>query len=474
MKINNFFRSKSLSRIFVINYIYTIIIFIIALILFISISIWGIAATMHLSKEEERLMEEEFFVQSYEDLNIDGIVEVGGWIETIENNKVVNVVGEKKDNINDYSLLNVIDSYEDQLKKEEKFFDLKVYKQDDKLYIVKIPNGEFFLTQQLKIKSLGKRVRETIRYSLVIAVIFIILALSGIYYKYIKKIREPLNQVNFGIEKMSEGNLSVRLEFEGYKEIDSIRDSFNYMVEEIKVANENKEKLEKSKRDMIRDIAHDIKTPITSIMGYSKALNDGTVQDTEEQRIYLNYIYDKTLRLNYLVNELFLFTKLDSVDYRLNIQQKDICEFLRGVVALYYGEIEDAKFNLEIDIQEDPIYYNFDTKELERSIGNLITNSLKYNKEETTLFIGLKENEDDIEMIIRDDGVGIKKEIRDKVFEEFVRGDISRESSGGSGLGLAITKKIIELHRGRIILTSDEGLGCEFKIVLKKVKIEMP
>ncbi|GAA0107729.1 HAMP domain-containing sensor histidine kinase [Clostridium tertium] len=423
---------------------------------------------MHLTKEEERLIEEEFFVQNYEDININGILEVGGWIETIENNKIISVTGEKKDNINDYSLLNFVNFYEDQLKKEEKFFDSKVYKEDDKLYIVKIPNSEFFLTKQLKIKSLGKRVKETIKYSLVIAVVFMVLALWGVHYKYIKKIRDPLNQINLGIEKMSKGNLSVRLDFEGYKEIDSIRDSFNYMVKEIKVANENKDKLEKSKRDMIRDIAHDIKTPITSIMGYSKALNDGTVQDSEEKRIYLDYIYNKTSRLNYLVNELFIFTKLDSVDYKLNIKQKDICEFLREVVALYYGEIEEAEFNLEIDIPEDPIYYEFDAKELERAVCNLIINSLKYNERKTTLFIGINNNEEDIEIIIGDNGIGIKKEILDKVFEEFVRGDISRESSGGSGLGLAITKKIIELHKGTIILNSYEGVGSEFKIILKK------
>ncbi|WP_370836573.1 sensor histidine kinase [Clostridium tertium] len=468
MKKNNLFRNKSLSRIFIVNYIYTIIIFIIALILFIFISIWGIISNMHLTKEEERLIEEEFFVQNYEDININGILEVGGWIETIENNKIISVTGEKKDNINDYSLLNFVNFYEDQLKKEEKFFDSKVYKEDDKLYIVKIPNSEFFLTKQLKIKSLGKRVKETIKYSLVIAVVFMVLALWGVHYKYIKKIRDPLNQINLGIEKMSKGNLSVRLDFEGYKEIDSIRDSFNYMVKEIKVANENKDKLEKSKRDMIRDIAHDIKTPITSIMGYSKALNDGTVQDSEEKRIYLDYIYNKTSRLNYLVNELFIFTKLDSVDYKLNIKQKDICEFLREVVALYYGEIEEAEFNLEIDIPEDPIYYEFDAKELERAVCNLIINSLKYNERKTTLFIGINNNEEDIEIIIGDNGIGIKKEILDKVFEEFVRGDISRESSGGSGLGLAITKKIIELHKGTIILNSYEGVGSEFKIILKK------
>ena len=468
MKKNNLFRNKSLSRIFIVNYIYTIIIFIIALILFIFISIWGIISNMHLTKEEERLIEEEFFVQNYEDININGILEVGGWIETIENNKIISVTGEKKDNINDYSLLNFVNFYEDQLKIEEKFFDSKVYKEDDKLYIVKIPNSEFFLTKQLKIKSLGKRVKETIKYSLVIAVVFMVLALWGVHYKYIKKIRDPLNQINLGIEKMSKGNLSVRLDFEGYKEIDSIRDSFNYMVKEIKVANENKDKLEKSKRDMIRDIAHDIKTPITSIMGYSKALNDGTVQDSEEKRIYLDYIYNKTSRLNYLVNELFIFTKLDSVDYKLNIKQKDICEFLREVVALYYGEIEEAEFNLEIDIPEDPIYYEFDAKELERAVCNLIINSLKYNERKTTLFIGINNNEEDIEIIIGDNGIGIKKEILDKVFEEFVRGDISRESSGGSGLGLAITKKIIELHKGTIILNSYEGVGSEFKIILKK------
>lgn len=468
MKINNLLKSRSLSRIFIINYVYTIIVFIMALILFIFVSIWGIASTIPLTKEEEILMEEEFFVKDYKDLNIEGIVEVGGWIEVIENNKVINVIGEKKDSINDYSLLNIVTSYEEQLKKEEKLYDAKVYREENNLYIVKIPNGDFFLKEQFKEKSLGKRVVETLRYSIVLAIVFIILALWGIYYRYIRRIRETLNEINLGLEKMREGNLSVRLDFEGYKEIDGIKDSFNYMVEEIKIANEKKEKTEKSKKDMIRDIAHDIKTPITSIMGYSKALNDGTVKDDNEKNIYLNYIYNKTLRLNYLINELFLFTKLDNVDYKLHIEKKDMCEFLRNIVALYYGEIEDAEFNLEVDIQEEPIYCYFDSKELERAIGNLITNSLKYNKRDTTLFIGLNNNREEMEIIISDNGIGISDNLQDKVFEEFVRGDSARESSGGSGLGLAITKKIIELHKGKIILRSKEGFGSEFKITLPK------
>ena len=144
--------------------------------------------------------------------------------------------------------------------------------------------------------------------------------------------------------------------------------------------------------------------------------------------------------------------------------------FLREVVALYYGEIEEAEFEFELIIPENEIYCNIDFKELERAVINLMVNSLKYNDKGTTLTIELKEDVEKAVIIIRDDGIGISKELNESVFKEFVRGDSSRQTNGGSGLGLAITKRIVELHNGSISLRSEINKGSEFSIKLPKVK----
>lgn len=224
-----------------------------------------------------------------------------------------------------------------------------------------------------------------------------------------------------------------------------------------------------SKKRMIRDISHDLKTPITSILGYSKAMLDDVVTDENDKKTYLNYIYNKTKRINYLVDELFIFSKLDSPGYTLNLEKQDICEFLRELIALYYIDIEENNFLLDIDIPEESIYSMIDTKELERALGNIITNSIKYNKSGTKISIGLIKEVDNICIVIEDNGVGISEDVIEKIFDEFVRADESRKTDGGSGLGLAITKKIIKLHDGDIKIYSEVGTGTRFDIRLRRI-----
>ncbi|WP_052356576.1 sensor histidine kinase [[Clostridium] dakarense] len=268
---------------------------------------------------------------------------------------------------------------------------------------------------------------------------------------------------------MSEGYSDVEVNFNSYRELNSIKEAFNSTVAKIEKTKEEKKIIEDSKKRIIRDISHDIKTPITSILGYSKAIVSGRVTDEEEKKIYLNYIYNKTNRINYLVDELFIFSKLDSPEYKLNLQKYDLSEFLRELVALYYIDIEEKDFILDIEIPEEEIYSMIDIKELERAIANIITNSLKYNKKGTTLRVSLYKKDSYAKISIEDDGIGISDSVSKTVFEEFVRADKSRKTDGGSGLGLAITRKIVKLHGGDVRLYSGENMGTRFEIKLKTI-----
>jgi signal transduction histidine kinase len=194
---------------------------------------------------------------------------------------------------------------------------------------------------------------------------------------------------------------------------------------------------------------------------------EGVVSNEDDKKIYLNYIYNKTKRINYLVDELFIFSKLDSPGYKLNFKNEDISEFLRELVALYYVDIEDNGFLLDVNIPEESIYSMIDAKELERALGNIITNSMKYNKIGTKITVSLIKGYDDLCIVIEDNGIGISQDVVEKIFDEFVRADESRKTDGGSGLGLAITKKIIKLHNGELKLYSKINLGARFDIKLK-------
>jgi len=232
-----------------------------------------------------------------------------------------------------------------------------------------------------------------------------------------------------------------------YKELN---EDLKRVAKELEIKSQEKDRLEESKKKMLADLSHDLKTPMTTIQGYSKALYDGFVHDEEQRRRYLKYIYDKSIRVTDLIDELFIFSKLDNPDSQTNKQEQDLCEFLRQVIVEYYELFAEKEMELNIDIPAKKIVYSFDQKLLYRAISNILENTIKYNPVQTNVFISLKEKKGLIVIEIGDDGTGINEEIAQSLFEPFVRGDKSRMNDGGSGLGLAITKKIIEKHYGSV------------------------
>lgn len=424
--------------------------------------------------------------QDYKDLDENYILDNGGWIEILENNEVADVIGKKKDNLLMYNseILSYMDDegtlfMSELLGYESNQYSFRLYDEGDKVYLVKVPNTAYlvneYVDRMLEDDIDDKEEREFLRYTFKIFILpillgiftFIIIMGSHIFMA-LRSIKKPLVKIEDGIKNMTDGNLENKIDFYSYYELNKIKDAFNFMTDKLDKSEKERLNIEESKKNMIRDISHDIKTPITSILGYSKAIVEKEDMTEEERDTYLKYIYNKTTRVDYLINELFKFVELDSPNYKLNKVKRDYIEFIREVVLLHYKDIEDKKFNLELYLCEDEILLEFDDKNMERAISNLIINAIKYNNENTTLKIIVKSEENRIITCIEDDGVGIEEDILKYLFNEFVRGDKSRSSIGGSGLGLAITKKIVELHGGSINVQSEFGKGSKFIITINR------
>ncbi|MBE7147151.1 HAMP domain-containing histidine kinase [Bacillus mycoides] len=454
---------KSLLSIFVINYLAIITITIITLFIFVGYILMRLSSGIDVNNESFSTASATDIVRSdYKNIRADATLKIGGWVEIVKNEHIVYTIGEKKDNVTAYNL-DTLHQYLNEAKSSDYGIDIAPFigEDGDQYYcIIKYPTKGFFSNV---FTNLGTYTWQ----GLLLAALFFLIANGCVIFLSIRKLAKPLEAIKQGIRDMTEGHRSVQLDFHTYQEIEEIKNAFNYMVHELEIANEEKMRMEESKKRMLRDMSHDIKTPMTSIIGYSKTLIEQPLEQ-DKQKLYLSYIYRKSLQLDKLIQDLFQFTKLDSPSYELQLKKEDFVEFIKETIVIYYGEIEEKEFELNIDIPEHPIYLHLDIRQMERAIGNIIANALKYNPAQTVLFISLKEETENIKIQITDNGIGMSPEVTQRIFHEFVRGDKARSSDGGSGLGLAISKRIIELHNGNITVDSKLDRGTIFTISLPK------
>ncbi|MEA5137212.1 MAG: HAMP domain-containing sensor histidine kinase [Candidatus Fimivivens sp.] len=267
-----------------------------------------------------------------------------------------------------------------------------------------------------------------------------------------QKITKPLTLLCDNIDSFEIGD-NVTPQYKGPREFTEIFDSFSNLAKKLAVSEERRKKVEAQKQKMLADISHDLKTPITVIEGYTKALCEGLIPQ-ENQKMYLETINLKANNLNGLINTFFEYSKLEHPEYTLTLKQIDICSFFRTYLADKYTEIEASGFIPDADIPEEEILVNIDLYQMQRVFDNVIANALKHNPKGTELYFALVKDDKNVLLIIGDNGVGIPKEVANSIFTPFVVGEASRRSSG-SGLGLAIAQKIVDAHHGDIILVQD-------------------
>lgn len=240
----------------------------------------------------------------------------------------------------------------------------------------------------------------------------------------------------------------------------------NIRVDLVTNQNNAKEQMQK-KNDLIMYMAHDLKTPLTSIIGYLTLINDEKNISSELKNKYINIALKKALRVEELINQFFDITRYNLQDMPITKQKINLSMLLEQLIEESYPMLQEKKLECNLDYLQDVIY-DGDGDKLARAFGNLLKNAISYSYENTCIDIKMTENIDNIKVIFKNKGDKIPKYKLERLFDKFYRGDEARTSNnGGAGLGLAITKQIIELHGGSIFVKNDDEY-VEFCIELKK------
>ncbi len=282
---------------------------------------------------------------------------------------------------------------------------------------------------------------------------FLLILMNIPFLRFLMKhVDNPVQKIVEALNHLADGKYYEKIEFESHNEFDEIKDAFNSMAEKLEAAEKIKQNAENERVLLFANMAHDLKTPITSIIGFSKALSDGIIEDDEKKVEYLTTINSKAVKMNDLIDRLFEYVKLESADNILHKEKYDVAEILRNCLADVYAEYEDKKIQLEIKIPDKPIIKDVDKIELSRVYTNLLNNILKHNSRGINVLVKM---DDDASVLIADSGEPIPPEVQESIFMPFISGDKSRQSKNGSGLGLALAYKIMKKHGGDLVFISD-------------------
>lgn len=283
----------------------------------------------------------------------------------------------------------------------------------------------------------------------------------------------PINELNKAMNNIRDGNLDYMLPTGEQGEIGELYRNYEEMRLRLKESTQEKIEREKQNRELIRNISHDLKTPVTSIRGYAEGLLDGVARTPEKQERYVRTIYNKAGDMTNLINELTLYSQIDSDRIPYNFRPINVADYFADCVEELGMDLESRGIGLDYSslVSPDTVVVA-DPEQLKRVINNIVSNSVKYmDKEQKQIQIRLQDEQDSVRVEIEDNGPGIAPEDLPRIFDRFYRTDASRNSSkGGSGIGLSIVKKIIEDHGGYIWATSREGQGTCLHFLIRKYR----
>ncbi|HDR8473102.1 TPA: HAMP domain-containing histidine kinase [Bacillus cereus] len=283
-------------------------------------------------------------------------------------------------------------------------------------------------------------------------VTFIILFLILVRKKivYLKLISDNVNDI-------ANGKLGLIIGIKGKDELTQLAKNINYMSKELENTFEQERRLERTKNELITNVSHDLRTPLTSIIGYLDLLKRGQYNNNTQLQEYLETTYSKSQRLKYLIDELFEYTRLSGIDAKLNLNEVDLSGLLEQIVGEYIPIFEKESLIVQKSITQEIIPIFIDAEKMVRVYENLFMNAIKYSMKPSQLFICLELM--DNKAILKVSNKVERPPVSDpnKLFERFFRGDKARKNNQGNGLGLAISKRIVELHDGNIHAEYEDG-----------------
>ena len=291
-----------------------------------------------------------------------------------------------------------------------------------------------------------------------------------------RSIAVPLVKLKKATQNIKEGNLDFVLDVEGKDEFSELCQDFEEMRRRLKESTEEKSLIEKENKELISNISHDLKTPITAVKGYGEGIMDGVADTPEEMDRSVRTIYNKTNEMDHLINELTFYSKIDTNRIPYTFSKLNVEDYFADCAEEVGLELETRGIELVYaNYVEKDVMVIADGEQIRRVIHNIISNAIKYmDKPKGIIQIRIKDVGDFIQIEIEDNGKGIGPKDLPYIFDRFYRTDVSRNSSkGGSGIGLSIVKKILEDHGGKVWATSRLGIGTIMYFVLRKYQ-EVP
>lgn len=306
-----------------------------------------------------------------------------------------------------------------------------------------------------------------------ILMVLMMMLLSGVVAFFVyQQFVNPLVKLKKAAERMGSGNLDEKIDFGDNRvdEVGELCESFENMRQKMSDFAKAKMRYEEENRQLISNISHDLRTPITTIKGYVEGIMDGVADTPEKQERYLKMIYSKANEMDSLINELSLYTNINNNAIPYEFHRVSVKDYFDDCMEEVYTTLLSRNMTLTYkNYCDDDVKVIVDPDQLKRVINNIITNAIKYtDKEYGQIDINIYDNDAEVKVSISDNGRGIDSDSLPHIFDRMYRADSARQSRGGSGLGLAICKKIVEEHGGNIYATSQLGVGTTIVFTLKK------
>jgi len=289
---------------------------------------------------------------------------------------------------------------------------------------------------------------------------------------FLTPIKKSIVDLETGVDEISKDNLAYRIEQKRGNEFDAIYENFNEMTNRLLEMTEQKQLDENSRKELIAGISHDLKTPLTSINAYAEGIKKGVATTPEMQEKYMNIIQSKAQEMTYIINQLFLFSKIDLGEFPFEIETVDVGVELEKMVASFILDYEEKDACISLSKNVTQVLVAIDVIQFKNVVQNVVGNSIKYGAQvDSKIDIRCEKQNDNIAIMIKDNGSGVNEEVLKHLFDVFYRGDDSRNSSvKGSGLGLAISSKIIKRLNGTIEADNAPSGGLVTTIRLPIVK----
>nr|WP_242144089.1 MULTISPECIES: HAMP domain-containing sensor histidine kinase [unclassified Bacillus cereus group] len=297
------------------------------------------------------------------------------------------------------------------------------------------------------------------------SLIGIIVFIFSFFYITKRKMKQ-IEVMAQGVNEIAKGNLAYRIEEGGQDEMALLTKNINQMAEELEMKIEKEREIERQKNELITNVSHDLRTPLTSIMGYLRLLRDAKYDNREQYNEYIKIAFSKSEQLKNLIEDLFEYTKLTNEKIVLEKQRVCMNEMLDQLVEELVPQAEEHGLAFVKEFPDERIYTELDSEKIIRVFDNLLTNAIKYSKDEGEINVSLQRQEDYIQISVANQSEEFTKKELENVFERFYKKDRSRSrTTEGSGLGLAIAKSIVEVQDGEIRAEYENGI-VRFTILL--------